>query len=414
LVRAVTRRGAAPTCIALAAVVAGCVVGSSHAAADIGRANLDGSEVTPSFIATGSDPAGVAVDAEHIYWSRRPASRGDPGAVARANLDGSAVQPNFIAIPDPMYPAGVAVNSRHLYWANSRDGSIGRANLDGTGIKPSFIGPYVAGGDFPPAVAVGGGHVYWTSGFADRVCSGGIERANVDGSGVESFVDGVCGTTGLAVGGDRIYWSRFGAIGWANLDGSSADGPITTPGALNGVAVYRGHVYFSRRWAGAIGRARLDGSRINPNFITGARCVAGLAVGGGHLYWSNDGNCSDHELTVRIKSRRVFVGALEYGPASVKVVIPESEDSCWCSGTLRLRTAKKVGYQGERRRLVLGKAPLNLFGGTRSVQVHLPRSMIRIVRNRSRAHQVVARVRLSDQAGNQTRVAKRMGVRIER
>jgi hypothetical protein len=36
------------------------------------------------------------------------------------------------------------------------------------------------------------------------------------------------------------------------------------------------------------------------------------------------------------------------------------------------------------------------------------------VRNRSRAHQVVARVRLSDQAGNQTRVAKRMGVRIER
>jgi hypothetical protein len=393
------------------AAVAGFLGWASGAAADVGRANLDGSGVTPSFIATGGDPAGVAADDAHVFWSSAPAYQGDTGAIGLANLDGSGVEPGFISTPD-MYPDGVAVDSAHVFWAEYR-GNIGRAKLDGSGVQSNFIGPYVAGGDAPPALAVGGGHVYWTSSQAIRGCPGGIGRARVDGSEIEPVFIGLCDPTGVAVNRGHVYWSRFGEIGRANPDGSEPETLIAMPGALTGVAVYRGHVYFTRRWAGAIGRANLDGSSVEPNFITNAHCAAGLAVGGGGIYWSNDGNCSDHELTVRIKGRRVFVGALEYGPATVKVAIPEAEESCSCFGTLRLRTAKRVGYQGERRRLVLGKAPIHLFPGTSSVQVHLPRSMIRIVRNRSRADQVVARVRLSDLAGNQTRVAKNMGVRIE-
>jgi hypothetical protein len=37
----------------------------------------------------------------------------------------------------------------------------------------------------------------------------------------------------------------------------------------------------------SIGRANLDGSGVNTNFITGANPFEGLTADGTHLYWSN-------------------------------------------------------------------------------------------------------------------------------
>ena len=39
-----------------------------------------------------------------------------------------------------------------------------------------------------------------------------------------------------------------------------------------------------------IGRANLDGTGANPNFITGATNPDGLAVDGSHIYWANSGS----------------------------------------------------------------------------------------------------------------------------
>jgi virginiamycin B lyase len=397
----------------VAVVVAGCLVWAAQAAADIGRANLNGSDANPSFITTGGDPAGVAVDGAHVYWGRAPDYPGDTGAIGRANLDGSGVQPSFITTSDPMYPEGVAVDGGHVYWGDYW-GSIGRANLDGSGIEPTFIGPYVAGGDAGPAVAVDGGHVYWTGWQAIRGEPGRIGRANIDGSGVEDyFITTSPSIDGLAADGTHVYWTSYSAIGRANVDGSGVDHEfITTPGQLTAVAVNGAHVYWGRRSAGAIGRANLDGSRVDPNFITNARCVTGVAVAGGHIYWSNDGNCSDNTLTVRIKGHRVLVGALQYGPANVRLAIPAAEASAPCLGTLRLRTVKRLRYRGESRRLRLAKARVSLVPGTSWIRLRLSRSMLRVVRHRSRAHRVVAIVRLSDMAGNQTRATKRMTLRV--
>ena len=96
---------------------------ADHRAGTIGRANLDGTGVDPNFI-TGLDtktvldpftgantPAGVAVDAGHVYWTNT-----QPGAIGRANLDGTTVDPTFITGAGA--PGDVDVDVGHVYWSN--------------------------------------------------------------------------------------------------------------------------------------------------------------------------------------------------------------------------------------------------------------------------------------------------------
>jgi DNA-binding beta-propeller fold protein YncE len=76
----------------------------------------------------------VAVDGTHVYWADRYSS------IGRANLDGTGVKPSFVTGANK--PTGVAVDGTHVYWANGGGGSgttIGRANLNGTGANQSFI-----------------------------------------------------------------------------------------------------------------------------------------------------------------------------------------------------------------------------------------------------------------------------------
>ena len=164
----------------------------------IGRANLDGTGVDPSFISGPSflPSGGLAVDDAHIYWADDYQLRG----INRANLDGSGVEHGFISVRGP---GALAVDGQHVYWTNSDFGAaafgrppnlasaIGRANLDGSGVDPRFI----TGAIELTGVAVDAAHVYWFNG-ADA-----IGRANLDGSGVDqSFIADVGGYGGdLAV-----------------------------------------------------------------------------------------------------------------------------------------------------------------------------------------------------------------------
>jgi hypothetical protein len=97
---------------------------------------------------------------------------------------------------------------------------------------------------------------------------------------------------GVAVDGQFVYWATdAGTIGRANLDGSSSDPNfITGLGEPSGVAVDSGHIYWTDEANNLIGRASLDRSVVTPNFITGAHAPEGIAVNSTNIFWANHGS----------------------------------------------------------------------------------------------------------------------------
>jgi hypothetical protein len=216
----------------------------------------------------------------------------------------------MLATASPALAAGgtsaAAPTTGHVYWAtidlNHLPGTIGRANLNGTMVNQSFI-PGATQPFGSNDVTVDATHIYWVD---DR--AGTIGRANRDGTGADpNFITGlldkltgqvpivtIAATPGsVAVDAAHIYWTDYatGTIGRANLDGSRVNRKfITGADAPVGVAVDAGHVYWTNTQPGTIGRANVDGGGVNQNFIAGVGSViptGGVAVDAAHVYWTN-------------------------------------------------------------------------------------------------------------------------------
>lgn len=79
-----------------------------------------------------------------------------------------------------------------------------------------------------------------------------------------------------------------GAIGRADLNGSNVNlNFITGVGDVEGIAVDGEHIYWTNRSPGTIGRANLDGTNVEQSFISGASSPIGVAVDGQHVYWAS-------------------------------------------------------------------------------------------------------------------------------
>jgi hypothetical protein len=182
-----------------------------------------------------------------------------------------------------------------VYWADGAPGSsIGRAKLNGTGVNNGFIG----GLNDPSSVAIDSKYIYWTQGSAG---TSSIGRANLDGSGANpSFIpnsaglDFLSGASGIAVTGNNIYWVNSGTnpdtIGRANLDSTGPNPTFLAPASLSacGLAADQSFLYWIQG-LGSVGRAPLDGSSSDLNFITGANSTCGIAVDPSFLYWPTGG-----------------------------------------------------------------------------------------------------------------------------
>jgi virginiamycin B lyase len=219
-------------------------------------------------------------------------------AIGRASLDASEIDKSFIATAGTT-ALDVAVDDQHVYWTwSNTDGGpafgIGRAGLDGTNVERTFIDDTGYGG-----VAVSASHLYWVD--ADRHTLG---RANLDGTGIDrSFIPSAGERLfDVEVSDDHVYWAwdtgpdfpSFGWIGRASLDGSEADPQFIGPFfGSRGLALDAHHVYWST--GGEVLRANLDGtgapscpSPVEPCTPVFLQTLAfDLAVNDAHVYFSS-------------------------------------------------------------------------------------------------------------------------------
>lgn len=208
----------------------------------IGRRKLDGEGMYPATVLPHLEsPCGLALDGNHIYWAN---PGGDPflgqqaGSLGRANLDGSEATNTFVT--GLKSPCDVTVSGDYVFWVEhgfptAWDG-IGRANLDGSSPQRPFIP--LSTQNRSCGLAASGDHLYWGQ-------DDGIARANLDGGEVnEAFIPNTGFVDGIAIQDGRIYWNASwpggpSSIGRANLDGSEAN-PTWIPSSesgLGGIAV---------------------------------------------------------------------------------------------------------------------------------------------------------------------------------
>lgn len=230
----------------------------------------------------------VASAGAAMYW-------GNGSTIGVAEVDGTQISRDLPTGGDSVLQThgrvcGIAVSPTHIYW--NAAGTIARLDLDNGGAPQPLTGGLGCGG-----LALDDQYVYWSN------RGGGIARAHLDGSATNlNFIDGGASNSGfyagfdracgVAVGGGYVYWTnRFGwSVGRARLDGSEVEPRLIedTGSTGCGLAVSGPYLY----WAGpeAIGRANLDGTGAIPRFIPGYRQVTGLAVWGPYLYWSEEGH----------------------------------------------------------------------------------------------------------------------------
>src|SRR5690242_17842141 len=147
-----------------------------------------------------------------------------------------------------------------------------------------------------------GAAVYWTNkGQSDCFApNGSIGRANLDGTLVDQkFITGADVPRGVAVNSADIFWSNQGpcdnSVGGASLDGSVVDqlfiaGNPAGPAGPTGIAADDFDVFWSNLFGGdRISAAALDGSSVEPAFITGTSGACSLALDADWVYWANSG-----------------------------------------------------------------------------------------------------------------------------
>jgi hypothetical protein len=234
----------------------------------ISRSNLDGSVVESPFIKPAYNACGLAVDSTHIYWTSSQENK-----IRRARIDGTAVEPDFISAAGET-PCDLAVGSGHVYWVNKRFDTIGRARLDGSNVEPDFLSTQPA----PCGVAVSPNAIYWTTGFEGKVWVTDIGGLNPP----KAIVDHSPSPCDLALTSTNLYWADrdHGTVSRANLDGSAPLKLFSVSSYVSNIAVEGDYLYWvgSQSGIGFIGRTSLDGTQVNPAFLTGQEWPYALAA----------------------------------------------------------------------------------------------------------------------------------------
>jgi sugar lactone lactonase YvrE len=201
-------------------------------------------------------PRYVAVDAEHVYWTNTGCSDKfgplkETGTIGRADIDGDALSVEPAFIPGATNPQGIAVNDEFVYWADTGIGDgndVARATLAGKEVELHFLHPALSTN--PWGIDLSANHIYVSANYqADN--RGYIMKFPLEGGDRENLIFGIkVGTRGVAVDGSHVYWATQAAgeeaIGRADLDlGNPESEFIPLSGRPDGLAVDSGHLYWA-------------------------------------------------------------------------------------------------------------------------------------------------------------------------
>jgi hypothetical protein len=234
---------------------------TNPSAGSIGRASITGAGMDVSFITGVPGACGLATSGDFLYWGNQQL-----GTVGRATLDGNGVDQSLIG--GGAGTCGVSASGTSLAWANTN--SIGIGTADATFVRQNWI-------TGEPAVLMPQSTASHTAGGQDKVF-----WLNVDGSVWSTPFSTqspswlvvpcpACNGGGIAASAAGIFYidTNFGAILHADLDGEHLSTLVSgLSGAPCGVAVDDTYVYWADEWRGSIGRALLNGSSPDPNWLT--------------------------------------------------------------------------------------------------------------------------------------------------
>ncbi|HLH65665.1 MAG TPA: DUF5050 domain-containing protein [Solirubrobacteraceae bacterium] len=199
--------------------------------------------------------------------------------------------------------AGASGASAAIFWVNTDGNSIGAANLGrthATGVIQDLIRiPSLDSG-----IAVGPhGYLYWSDTSGNRISRARLyydRRGHLHVRLTRNFITGADHPEGVAVFGGYIYWvnnDTSGSIGRALLNGTQVNQNFvpneSATGGLDlnyptGVAVTPEYIYWADSNQGSIARADTATGAGATQFITGLNDPRGVAVSGGQIYWADD------------------------------------------------------------------------------------------------------------------------------
>jgi hypothetical protein len=110
---------------------------------------------------------------------------------------------------------------------------------------------------------------------------------------------------------------------------------------------------------------------------------------------------------VRIEGKKLKLNGK--GVAKPQLTCPADEATPPCAGTLKLKTAKKVGFKGKRRKVDLDGAKFELGAGeTGKVKLKLSGAEVDLLQAVRKARKLKATATVADAAGNGAKVSKRL------
>jgi hypothetical protein len=139
----------------------------------------------------GDDPAQIAIDEAHVYWTANNFGGTEPGFIRRVAKAGGEIE---TLVKGQISPLEIAADSSGIYWTNG-GGSVQRAAHDGSGTSR------LASGSTPWGIAIDEAHVYWTDYYG-----GTVRRVPKSAGTAMTIASGQEQPRCLAVDRGLVYW----------------------------------------------------------------------------------------------------------------------------------------------------------------------------------------------------------------